>query len=377
MLENLSIRNFKAASKLDLRLSPLVVLTGLNGSGKSTVLQSLAALKQSVASSDSAGLRLRGALVQLGTCSDIYTEGAESERIEISIAEKSEVFSWVMGDFNPTSAFLQFSEKPDRMPNFLRRGAFQLLPADRIVPKNLFSRASDSDADVGFLGPRGEFVVEFLLSEIARKLVVSQFRSFPKKGLDLSDSLLEKAAPTNSLIDQVSGWLQQLSPGVRVSADELLSTDDVLLRFGYVGRSGVSESSKLIRPANVGFGLTYCLPIIVACLAATRGSLLLLENPEAHLHPQGQAALGKLIAKAASDGVQVLVETHSDHLLNGIRVAVKERVLPGNEVSINFFHRDIATGFVSVKEPELSDEGRLSYWPRGFFDQFERDLAQL
>src|SRR6185312_11239044 len=155
----------------------------------------------------------------------------------------------------------------------------------------------------------GEFVVEYLLSESARKHIVSEARLPPRAGFNVTEELLLKTAPTHSLLDQVAGWMQQLSPGVRISADELVGTDDVVLRYNYVGRAGVNESSRLIRPANVGFGLTYSLPIVVACLSAEAGTLLLLENPEAHLHPQGQAALGELMVRAASEGVQILVET--------------------------------------------------------------------
>lgn len=376
MLEEVSLRNFKAAKELPIPLRALTILTGLNGSGKSTVLQSLAALKQSAASLRSDGFRLRGPLVQLGTYSDIYTEGAETEGVSICVREAGQAFAWdMLGEAN--SAVLKVVKQSSDWPSFMKKERFQLLPADRIVPQNLFERAQDADADVGFLGPRGEYVVEFLLSETARKLDVSVRRSFPAEGLDLSASLLEKVAPTGSLVDQVSGWLQQLSPGVRVNVDELLHADEVLLRFGYVGRTGVNESSRLIRPANVGFGLTYSLPIVVACLAAPAGTLLLLENPEAHLHPQGQAALGLLVAQAASDGVQILLETHSDHVLNGIRVAVKTGCLLGRDVSINYFRRDVGTGFVTVDRPSISDKGRLSHWPRGFFDQLERDLSRL
>src|SRR6185312_11410482 len=170
---------------------------------------------------------------------------------------------------------------------------------------------------------------------------------------------------------------QQLSPGVRISADELVGTDDVVLRYNYVGRAGVNESSRLIRPANVGFGLTYSLPIVVACLSAEAGTLLLLENPEAHLHPQGQAALGELMVRAASEGVQILVETHSDHVLNGIRLSVKRRLISEEKIVIHYFSRDVATGFVSSESPAILANGRLSNWPVGFFDQWDIAVDEL
>ena len=371
MLSTLRLRNFKAAKDLPLRIGSITVLAGLNGSGKSSVLQSLAALKQSHLMPSPQGLRLRGPLVQLGTYSDVHTEGAEEDVISIEVQEGDTTFRWdAIG--SGTDAFLSFIAKPAGLPQFLLDRKFQLLPADRIVPRNIFSR-SDADADHGFLGHRGEFVVEFLLSDSARKHVVSEVRRCPRSGFGITEELLGKAAPTHLLVDQVSGWLQQLSPGVRVDAEELAGTDDVVLRYDYVGRSGVSESSRKIRPSNVGFGLTYSLPLVVASLVASPGSLLLLENPEAHLHPQGQAALGELLVRAAADGVQVIVETHSDHVLNGIRLAVKRHLLSADEVVIHYFTRSVEDGFVSSQSPAIQDDGRLSNWPRGFFDQW--DLA--
>src|SRR5690606_34572833 len=130
-------------------------------------------------------------------------------------------------------------------------------------------------------------------------------------------------------------------------------TDDVVLHYDYVGRTGVRESSQKLRPSNVGFGLTYSLPLVVACLIAKPGSVLLLENPEAHLHPQGQAALGELIVRAARDGVQILVETHSDHVLNGIRLAVKRQLISKDDVVVHYFQRAVDTGIASTVSPAI------------------------
>jgi predicted ATPase len=312
----------------------------------------------------------------LGTYADVHTEGAESDNITFEVEEDDLLFTWEMSG-NGNDAYLPFAKQLIALPRFLGERKFQLLPADRIVPRNLFPRSSDAEADFGFLGPRGEYVVEFLQSEVARKHTVEDSRHFPKIGCNLTEDLLAKAAPTHLLMDQVSGWLQQLSPGVRISAEELLGTDDVVLRYNYVGRTGMSESSRQIRPANVGFGLTYSLPLVVACLTAEADTLLLLENPEAHLHPQGQAALGELMVRAAADGVQIIVETHSDHVLNGIRLAVKRELIRAESVVIQFFSRAIETGFVSSESPAILDNGRLSNWPKGFFDQWDNAIDAL
>jgi predicted ATPase len=133
------------------------------------------------------------------------------------------------------------------------------------------------------------------------------------------------------------------------------------------------------RSTNVGFGITYVLPVIVALLSSSPGALVLLENPEAHLHPQGQAKVGELIARAASRGIQVVVETHSDHVLNGILIAVHAGILKPEEVNLHFFQRtnkpdDMSSEIIS---PKVNRDGRLDQWPDGFFDEWDKSLERL
>lgn len=95
------------------------------------------------------------------------------------------------------------------------------------------------------------------------------------------------------------------------------------------------------------------------------------------MHPQGQSKLGELLAICASDGVQVIVETHSDHVLNGIRLAVKKGNLKADEVRLCYFTRDVASGDCYVELPSVLPDGQLTNWPKGFFDQWEKSLDEL
>ncbi len=111
----------------------------------------------------------------------------------------------------------------------------------------------------------------------------------------------------------------EISTGVKFNTTDIPNTDNVLLdmqfeqpNLGFTGR---------FRPTNVGFGISYALPVVTALLAAQPGELIIIENPESHIHPRGQAGLGKLIAKTAMNDVQLIVETHSDHIVNGIRIS--------------------------------------------------------
>jgi predicted ATPase len=117
---------------------------------------------------------------------------------------------------------------------------------------------------------------------------------------------------------------------------------------------------------------SYALPIIVAGLLTLPGDMLLVENPEAHLHPAGQSKLGRFLANVAGNGTQVVVETHSDHVLNGARLAIaQDNSLPASDMIVNYFDHD---GPISIN---INDRGELDHWPTGFFDQIEADLGGL
>lgn len=376
MLNGLSLRNFKAANDLDVRLAPMTLLTGLNSSGKSTVLQAIEVLRQSVVAGSLPAVAFHGEICQLGSADEVLTEGASSDSIVIELNSYQGVWRCEI-DAGTKSNVGIVKSVPDWLPECLLTSNFQLLQAERISPKTLFPRASELGSKAGPLGGKGEYTIQYLVSEQASIFEVSAGRRCPRQSPYASEELMGKAAPTEKLLDQVAGWLQQLSPGVRFSADSIQGADEYRLLFNYVGRSGLRESGQKVRPANVGFGLTYSLPIVVSCLIAEPGSILLIENPEAHLHPRGQAAMGELFARTCADGVQIIVETHSDHFLNGIRLAVKHKLIEADKLAVHYFSREIETGFAYVMSPAILPNGRMSGWPQGFFDQWDNALDAL
>jgi predicted ATPase len=177
-------------------------------------------------------------------------------------------------------------------------------------------------------------------------------------------------------MDQVEAWLGTVSPGVRLHITPYRSMDSVNVQYSFIAGRDVSNR---YRSTNVGFGLTYTLPVLVATLASRANSLLLIENPEAHLHPRGQICLARLLALAAQHGVQVLVETHSDHILNGVRLAVYERAVDHSKVQLHFFERSVSGDQTkhTVVSPELDANARIDAWPQGFFDEWDRSLDAL
>jgi len=171
---------------------------------------------------------------------------------------------------------------------------------------------------------------------------------------------------------QVNAWLGELFPGAQANAVPIPKTRFMRLELR------TAPTAEWRTPSNIGYGLSYAFPVIVAGLCARPGQILIVDSPEAHLHPRGQSRIGRFLAQVACSGVQVIVETHSDHVLNGVRIAVRDSVIPGEKVAVYFFD---PTGTKQETAVPLSiaidPKGNLSSWPEGFFDQAETDLSSL
>jgi predicted ATPase len=369
MLDYIGLENFKAFDDIELSLGRLTLLSGLNGSGKSTVLQAIGVLRQSFDGKFllNGELALNGDLVDIGTGRDVLYQGFEEPEIAISLGETREgrtvSYRWqAIAEPDADVLFCSAKPAPGELPLLdLFDQGFQFLRADRITPSVTSPKSQNAVRQQRFLGPKGEYTAHFLL-EFGEQIITAEIVRSPHE------------LKAGSLIAQVNAWMQEFSPGVRVEPVPVPMTDLVRLVFSYKGE-GASYGEPL-RPTNVGFGLTHALPVVTACLAAAPNTMLVVENPEAQLHPRGQASIGRLLAMTAGNNVQVIVESHSDHVLNGIRLAVKEGLLAPRLAKLHFFSRNPGEAS-SYQTPALSPEGRLSYWPPGFFDQWEKSLDQL
>ena len=281
--------------------------------------------------------------------------------------------------FDPTVAFgwlgaFRYSRAGDQLTAVEREGAVGHLfqpwrddppfggrlvyaQAERIGPRK-FHPLSEVLARRGDLGARGEYAWNFLNDHQDERLAANDPRRQQVSG--------------RRVIDVVDHWLQDVSPGAHLQLDAVLAADAVIAGFVF-DRPG-DVTSQRHRATNVGFGLSYVLPVVLALLSEP-GTLCLIENPEAHLHPRGQTKLAELAVRAATAGVQVFAETHSDHFLDGVRLAIHDGLIPPADVAIHYFERDGERAVVS--SPTVDADGRLSRWPAGFFDQHEENLARL
>ena len=363
MIRQLRLQNFKRFEDQSLEIGTLTLLSGLNGMGKSSVLQSLLLLRQSYQQGllESTGLALNGDLAHIGTAKDALFEDAKADKIGfvLTFANGNEA-TWQF-DYDPEADILGLASPvvpPETYKFSLFSDQFQYLQAERLGPRTSFAMSDFQVRQHQQLGTMGEYTAHFL----------SIFRDFEIP----NSALCHPQAKSLNLLSQVEAWLSEISPGTRIHITDSPGMDLVSLQYSF-------GLSKEYRATNVGFGITYTLPVITAILSAKPGALLLLENPEAHLHPRGQARMGNLLAQAAAQGVQIILETHSDHVLNGIRLAVHGGNLDPDAVRLHFFQRRESQGqtISEVISPRMNRRGRIDQWPDGFFDEWDNSLEAL
>lgn len=353
MISKLHIKGFKSFVNQEIKFENLTLLTGLNNSGKSSIIQALR-MYSAAFNGDSPLLSGHGNVSDLR--SDFVTP---SDNISVSL--------FFLDDQSGTMELSNHDViAPDTCPEFFYVGADRLGPQS-FLPLNL---SLDPHPKVG---DRGEFVFDFI-------------KKLEEYGFLLPDLLVHPASQGKAFEYVLQGWLTEIAPGIEFSFE----TDK---------KADISHAEiDSYRPKNVGFGLSYTLPIIAATLGAAakaspmadkddwvtqwetfksnNGILLVLENPEAHLHPQGQTAMGKMIALAAACGVQIVVETHSEHVMDGIRIAVKQGLIKSGMVKFHYLSKN-KDGLTKVDTPMLDDDAKLDFWPEGFFDQTLKNRSIL
>ena len=367
MIAEIRLENFKRFRALTLNTANLTVLTGANGAGKTSVLHSLLLARQMARQPSRSHVELNGVdTLELGGPEDVIHREAGDDLavVEILDAEGTRQRWSFRATSTPDQRTLNaiVVNRPDDYSGVLARSApqFTYLCAERLGPRDVLSASAADVAELD-VGSRGEFVAQVLASFDRSRVSAGR----------LASSTTE--TQITSLLHQTESWMGRIVRPTQIAAEWFPNTSITRLRFKTPGLR-----TEWTRAPNAGFGISYALPIIVAALRAPTGGLLLVENPEAHLHPAGQSTIGGFLAQVAADGVQVFLETHSDHVLNGIRVAVADgsaALLP-QQAAIHFFRAE-DDGGPDLQSMELQRTGQLNAWPAGFFDQAQVDLGAL
>ena len=370
MLSSVKLINFKCFEELELDCKSLNLLCGLNGMGKSSIIQALLVLRQSFETREllNGRLVLGGERADLGTGADILFDDAERDVVGFALRDIGIMDEWEM-EFSYSATADQLSVSGDGHDSFEEYvpyewqavppfgGHLTYVNAERVGPRKSYP-LSDVLARRGEFGANSEYAWNYLNRHQNDLLAADDPRCVGIGQRRLSN-----------VVDQ---WLQYVSPGAHLRLEEVQPADAIIPGFSF-DRTGDVESRRF-RATNVGFGLSYTLPVILALLAPA-GTLCLIENPESHLHPRGQTKLAELASRAAIAGVQIFVETHSDHFMDGVRIAVRDELIAPEDVAFHYFERDGNKAVVS--SPQVDADGRLSEWPEGFFGQHEENLVRL
>ena len=374
-LEVLELENFKCFEALDLPCASLNLLTGYNGMGKSAALQALLLIAQGLrVVPEENQLPLNGDLVSLGSGGDVVRHGAAVPWFSIGARSIRECAKWTFRPRNANSDLALF-DKVEYANN-----GHSTISREQVWPStgNAKSLLVPTIRDAVFLNATQAMQVEAYPAPVTPSNVHGDVGTNGQyaahRYLEHADDEVEKARrhpqdEGETVHTQVDAWLNELFPGARASADRL--TPDSPIRFTF----SLSKSNPWVRLANVGLGLSYAFPMLVALLTKARGSITMVDGAEAHLHPRAQSAVGRLLGQMAGAGLQIFVETHSDHLLNGVRLAVRDGLVKPDDVALHFFGQGGEVG--RVTNLALDRNGAVSDWPEGFFDQAEHDLAIL
>jgi predicted ATPase len=340
MLAKIELINFKSFLKSALDLRPLTVLTGPNNSGKSSIIQAIRMVfryyisqKQYIDLPDHVSPRLQKSKLSKDNFFNITLKTDSNEIFDLHVDINGELYAF------------------DRRYIQRRIGeVLQYVSAARLGPQNILELNPEFKAPE--IGIKAEYIIDY----------IDKHRNIP-----VNKPLIRDKNNISRLWENINAWLQYISPGTVLSYEIKREQN---ASYPYY---------DAILPTETGYGLSYTLPIITALLVPTDpgGSVVLIENPEAHLHPKGQTAIGELIALTASAGKQVVVETHSDHLIDGIRIAARNKKIQNTDTVFHYFSRGSYDSETTIESPVLKQDGKLSYWPEGFFDQSLINKAEL
>jgi predicted ATPase len=388
MLTKIHIQGYKCLKNAEIATANLNIFAGPNSSGKSSTIQMLLLLRQSATEQRRiSSLSLTGELYEGGTATDVL-HPESSYKVQCNLTSETNSFAyqfeWVRGD-EGNSHVRSLSALPNSCGELLPELAgpdFIYLNAERSRPRVFFEIPPDRVGLAGKLGKHGEYTSARLARASVGINVVDwnnesiglqqRLKSAPKllDQLEFSDELIKSEGRIDLLTKQMLSWIM---PGAYFDVTENERTDSAVL--DYVRDR--NQTSAKVRPTHMGFGLTYALPVIASGFLTPPGGLIIVENPEAHLHPYSQSRLGVLLAMIAASKRQVFVETHSDHFVNGVRVAIAQKLISSNNLKIHFFRPPIQGTTSDIVSIDCDERGRMSKWPDGFFDQIENDLSKI
>lgn len=351
MLDSLSIQGFKCFDCIEIRLRRINIFSGINSSGKSSAIQAFLLLCNNAFGNSPSPLN--GMWLRLGTFDECRNHRVnarsfqvcakrENNYLEATFKSSNEDSNDVVVDLTHNARIIQ------DLLSFEKRHVYYL-PANRIGPEDSYLQNFDR---VNFLGNKAEFIIDFLFKN-RKQEVISQLIA------DTASVTLEY---------QVNYWLKKL-----------FGINNTIRNLGLSNSLSVELSlgdGKPVRPYHMGSGVSFAIGVLVSCLSARIDDIVIIENPEIHLHPKAQSELTEFLCFVANAGIQIILETHSDHVFNGIRKSIVKNEISNTNVAVHFFKLD-KNSLSTNTEIILNEHGRVLTQCKGLFDQFDDDLDQI
>ena len=418
-ITEIAVQGFKSLyDEQRIAVRPLTILAGANNSGKSSIMQPLLMMKQTLdATYDPGPLKLDGPNVYF-TSAEQFLSWRRSDRgvLERLDGAKFTVGLEVQGDERMASTFQYRNGRGIDIFGIQTSNwdSFQLRPEMRIAGDDIDEEMRKSVSYLAALVLGGKEEVNKIEIYRARcflglelysgsrstrdsspylafeqcvgSLVIhvpalkDNLRAYPKVVSDFQHRLHYEGTFEHYIASIIEFWqdtqngrlkelgraLETLGLTWKVEARRLNDVE-IELRAARLPKRQEDEREDLVNIADMGVGVSQVLPALVALLTAVPGELIYLEHPERDLHPRAQVALAELLADAAMRGVRVVVETHSSLLLLGVQTLVAEGKLPPDQVSLNWFERD-NDGATTVTPADLDEAGAFGDWPEDFGD---------
>lgn len=417
-LTEVEVAGFKSAiSPVRVRFRDVTVLAGANSAGKSTIMQPLLLIKQTVEKPfDPGGLAIDGPLVRFTHADQFFSHAkskAASPSFSVTLAQGNRDVRLTYGRSSSAGVEIvemSFGRNEKRhlwTDNLvLKRTDDSLTDYEREAryPKGFFANLA-RDLQIRISRDRAVLVAGFVrhgrapfvrgplvspasavVNQIRNIIYLPGLRGNPERLYVISAAGPEYPGSFNDYVASIiHRWGTTKDERLRYLEDSLKTlgltwrvttraVDDtrVEVRVGRLPVAAQGGARDTVNIADVGFGVSQTLPVLVALLAATRDQIVFVEQPELHLHPRAQVALADVILQAADRGVRVVIETHSSLLLLALQAAIAGGRISPDRVSLNWFTRD-ATGQTYVTEAHIEADGSYGDWPEDF-GSIELDL---
>lgn len=356
MLREISVDGYKSINQEKVELRPFTLFSGVNSAGKSSMIQSINYVldlqrRQSGIKSDEI-YGMTGRFTDMrnsvrGNKKIIFRlteEGLHGEEYNIQVTYRAD------GEID-TKRF-KLSPEKDK-PDYLGKYKVIYLLAERVGVQNMYGLNIRNPRDIG---DKGQYVYSYL-------------SYFGQDGLPEPGFAYCSDEVGMSLNNQVNYWLDYLL-GFQIRVNAVPDVDQVVVTYSN------SKNNRYYRASNVGTGVTYVSVLIIAALSCKAGDTVIVENPGIHLHPGAQSRLMEFMAYLCARGLQVILETHSDHIYNGMRKCIKRGILDRERIAAYYFELD-DTMQTKIHSITFNEQGAEEAHPYGMFDQFDDDLDEL